>query len=271
MAIEVFRPITEPQQQRADLESSTVSPEAFHLDLPANADSADQGRVLDALPVLVFLERAGIIVFANAEARQLVGEPGDAWVRRPIEEVLWGLFPGTAEPQTQLKGTRCGSSPFHATLPTRNGRLQPVEGTYCITDAELREAIIVAHPTGRERAPKRQFMEDVLASLPEAVAIEHGGHILYTNPAFTRMFGYSAEEASGGNLCELIVPEDRISEHNALASGADCMECEVVETVRKNKDGKLVDVHLHRAPLLVDSRPVGVVFTFRAFLNPAQN
>ena len=38
------------------------------------------------------------------------------WVQRPVEDVLWGLFPGTAEPQTQLTGTEQGS-PFHATLP----------------------------------------------------------------------------------------------------------------------------------------------------------
>jgi len=146
----------------------------------------------------------------------------------------------------------------------KSGRLQPVEGAYSITNAETREAVIVAHPTGRERAPKRQFMEDVLASLPEAVAIEHGGHVLYTNPAFTRMFGYSAEEAGGGSLRDLIVPEECQSEHAALVSGAACSECELVETVRRTRTGERVHVHLHRAPLLVDGNAVGVVFTFRA-------
>jgi PAS domain S-box-containing protein len=76
-------------------------------------------------------------------------------------------------------------------------------------NAELREAIIVAHPSGRVRAPKSRLMEDVLASIPEAVVIVHSNHVLYTNPAFTQMFGYTAEEASGGNLRELIVPETR--------------------------------------------------------------
>jgi PAS domain S-box-containing protein len=232
------------------------------LNLPENAGSANQRSVLDALPVLVFLERAGMIVFANAEARQMLGAADAEWVDRPMEEVLWGLFPGTAEPQTLLKGTR-GGSPFHATLPAKNGRLQPVEGTYSVTSAELREAVIVAHPSGRERAPKRQLMEDVLASLPEAVAIEHGGHILYTNPAFTRMFGYSAEEVSGGSLRELIVPDALASEHEALVSGIAGQDCELLETVRRNKAGELVDVHLHRAPLFVDGAAVGVVFTFR--------
>jgi diguanylate cyclase (GGDEF)-like protein/PAS domain S-box-containing protein len=139
----------------------------------------------------------------------------------------------------------------------------PVEGTYSILDAELRQAIIVAHPGGRERAPKSRLMEDVLASLPEAVAIEHGNHILYTNPAFTRMFGYTAEEASGGSLRELIVPETRLNEHGTLLRAVDEQGRATVETVRKNKAGDLVDVSLQVAPLLVDAAQVGHVFTFR--------
>jgi PAS domain S-box-containing protein len=262
MATRVFRPVKELRQSHADDEGNTDSPETVGLNLNDNAGSQEQRNVLDALPVLVFLERAGVIVFANAEARQMLGMADGEWVERPMEEVLWGLFPGTAEPQTELKGTQRGS-PFHATLPAKNGRLQPVEGAYSITNAEEREAVIVAHPSGRERVPKRQLMEDVLASLPEAVAIEHGGHILYTNPAFTRMFGYLAEEAGGESLLDLIVPEALASEHEALATGAAALERELLETVRRNKAGELMDVHLHCAPLLVDERAVGVVFTFR--------
>ena len=79
-----------------------------------------QQDILDNLPALIFLERAGRIVFANAEARLLLGWAEEKWVSHPVEEVLWGLFPGTAEPQTALTGSR-SSSPFHATLATRGG------------------------------------------------------------------------------------------------------------------------------------------------------
>jgi PAS domain-containing protein len=124
------------------------------LILPENADSSRQQEILDALPVLVFLERAGKIVFANAEARQMLGLTEGEWVQRPVEDVLWGLFPGTAEPQTLLTGTRNGS-PFHATVPAKSGELLPVEGTYSILDAELREAVIVAHPGDGSGRPSR--------------------------------------------------------------------------------------------------------------------
>jgi len=117
--------------------------ETMSLNLPENSDSPQQQEILDALPVLVFLEREGEIVFANVEARQMLGLADEPWVSRQVEDVLWGLFPGTAEPQTLLTGTMRGS-PFHATLPARNGRLLPVEGTYCLLNPELREAVIVA-------------------------------------------------------------------------------------------------------------------------------
>ena len=234
----------------------------MELNLYENSNPDAQREVLDSLPVLIFLERAGKIVFANAEARQMLGLVEGEWIARPVEDVLWGLFPGTAEPQTLLTGTRRGS-PFHATLPAPNGRLVPVEGTYSISNAQLREAVIVAHPSERERAPKSRLMEDVLSSLPEAVAIEHQNHVLYTNPAFTRMFGYTAEEAGGGSLRELIVPETRLIENATLLRVVDDQGSATMETARTNKAGELVDVSMQIAPLLVDGAKVGYVFTFR--------
>jgi diguanylate cyclase (GGDEF)-like protein/PAS domain S-box-containing protein len=255
--------------ERTQTGAAEVLSEAMGLNFPKDLDAAKQREILDALPVLIFLERAGKIIYANTEARLMLGLTEGDWVPRGVEDVLWGLFPGTAEPQTLLKGTGTGS-PFHATMPTKNGTLMPVEGTYCILDAELREAVIVAHPGGRERAPKSRLMEDVLASIPEAVAIEHGGHILYTNPEFTRMFGYSAEEASGGSLSQLIVPETRLNEQLTLEKAVNEQGRVLVETVRVNKDGDFVDVSLHCAPLLVDKARVGYVYTFRDISDQTQ-
>jgi Amt family ammonium transporter len=234
----------------------------MNLNLPENSNSAQQQEILDALPVLVFLERAGRIVFANAEARQMLGLPEGEPVQRPVEDVLWGLFPGTAEPQTLLTGSRKGS-PFHATLLARSGRLLPIEGTYSVLNAELREAIIVAHPGGRERAPKTRLMEDVLASVPEAVVIVHGDHLLYTNPAFTRMFGFTSEEVSGANLRDFIVPETRQHEIAMITQAVDQNGHAALETVRLTKDGELVDVSLLAGPLVVNGAKVGYAISYR--------
>src|SRR3954451_23359227 len=173
--------------------STAVAVKDMNVNLPQNWDSPEQQAILDGLPALIFLERAGRIVFANTEARHLLGWAEEKWVSRPVEEVLWGLFPGTAEPQTALTGGH-SSSPFHATLATHGGRLLPIEGTYCALSSERRDAVIVAQALVRERTPRPRLMEDVLASIPEAVFMLRGSRILYTNGAFTRMFGFTAEE-----------------------------------------------------------------------------
>ncbi len=232
------------------------------LNLPENSDSAQQREILDALPMLVFLEREGKIVFANMEARLILGLAEEEWVPRPVVEVLWGLAAAPAKPQILPIGTKLSNS-FRATLPARNGRMVPIEGTYSILNAELREAVIVAHPGGRDQEPKSRLIEDVLSSIPEAVVIVHDNHVLYTNPAFTRMFGYTAEEASGGRLPELIVPETRRHEQGMLEQALDQQGRATIETVRVNKNGALLDVVLQAAPLLIDGARIGYVLTFR--------
>jgi len=236
---------------------------ATGLNLPENAQSAQQCAVLDALPALVFLERAGKIVFANAEARQTMGlEDGESFQQRPIEEVMWGLFPGAAEPQTLLTAGKRGT-PFHATLILRGGRMQPIEGTYSVVNPELREAIIVAHPGGRERAPRSRLLEEVLACIPDAVAIVRQDHVLYTNAAFTHLFGYTPDEVSGADLCELVVPETRLHEMAMIRQGVDRHGRFSMETVRKTKDGELIDVALVAGPLMVNGTNAGYAISYR--------
>ena len=232
------------------------------LNLSKNSGSAEQREILDALPALVFLERAGKIVFANAEARLLLGMTDGEWKPCPVEDVLWGLNPGTAEPRTLLTGSGRGS-PFHATLPASNGSLLPVEGTYSHLNNDLREAVIVAHPGGREPAPRLRVMDDVLSSIPDAVAIVHSNNVLYTNPAFTRMFGFTAEEMGDGHLLELIVPETRRHELALVEKTVDQYGRARIETTRLNKAGELVEVAMLAGPLLVDGVKVGYVLSYR--------
>ncbi len=234
---------------------------AMSLNLPHNSPSEQQRDVLDALPVLVLLERMGAIVFANAEARLALGLADGEAIERPVEDVLWGLLPETTEASAPAAGRR--SNPFHATLLAKNGRMQPIEGTYCVTNAELREAVIVAHPGSRDRAPRSRLMEEVLASIPEAVVIVHEDHVLYTNPAFTTMFGFSSEEMSGAHPRNLIVPETRLHELAMISQAVNLRGRLAMETVRKTKSGELIDVALLAGPLVVNGTSVGYAVSYR--------
>jgi diguanylate cyclase (GGDEF)-like protein/PAS domain S-box-containing protein len=77
------------------------------------------------------------------------------------------------------------------------------------------------------------------------------------------MFGYTAEEAGGGSLRQLIVPRTRLHEQETMEKAVDKQGRAAVETVRMNRDGDLVDVGIQIGPLLVDGLRVGYLSTFR--------
>lgn len=232
------------------------------LNLPENMESPQQREILDALPALIFLQRMGKIVFANAEARRQMGAEEGDWIPRPAEEILWGMAAGRAEPHSVLAQAP-GSGPFRATLTRRDGSVITVEGNYHLLNAETRAAVIVAQAEESERTPKSRLLEEVLASIPEALAIVHEGKILFINSSFTRIFGYSAGEAAGSELGKLIVPDTRHHEAGILERGVAAEGRAYLETVRQNKKGELLDVAIAASALTVNGLRVGNVLTYR--------
>ncbi|KMS55990.1 histidine kinase [Novosphingobium barchaimii LL02] len=78
------------------------------------------------------------------------------------------------------------------------------------------------------------------------------GIILSWNAGAERLFGYRADEAIGKSVT-LIIPEDRLDEEEAILSRLRSGErVEYFETVRRRKDGTLVDVSLTISPVKDD-------------------
>jgi Amt family ammonium transporter len=106
-------------------------------------------------------------------------------------------------------------------------------------------------------------MEDVLASLSEAVVVERGDLIVYVNESFKRIFGYAEEELLGGQLRDIIVPESRQKERARIGRDLVQFGFASLDTERKKKDGGLVDVALEVRPLVVNGVKDGLVYSFR--------
>jgi PAS domain-containing protein len=79
MSTPIFRPACKPKDDEVS-ESNAAGPRPIkQVNLSENCASTQQQEVLDALPVLVFLERGGKVVFANAEARHTLGLGDGEW------------------------------------------------------------------------------------------------------------------------------------------------------------------------------------------------
>ena len=79
---------------------------------------------------------------------------------------------------------------------------------------------------------------------PDAlIATSPDGRVLYWNRGAETTFGYTAEEALGCTLDELVVPEDRVEEQRIVWKKTLETGSAVYESVRRRKDGSLIYVN----------------------------
>jgi len=211
----------------------------------------------DALPSVVVLRREGRIVLLNPAARRALGL-GDA------ERVPEGL---------QLLGEPAGDKEykemgFDCVLMRASGRHVNL---CCVRrhveyEGKLTEMLVgVVRRTGlmEELRGTGTFLEELLDSAPEALAIIHNKSILHVNHEFTRLFGYTVGEALGRNLNELVVPAGHEEEPDKLLAAVEAEERAYIETVRRTKGGELVDVSILMAPVRIRGDQVGHFVSYR--------
>jgi PAS domain S-box-containing protein len=91
---------------------------------------------------------------------------------------------------------------------------------------------------------QRRYFADLFDGSPEGLVLIEADtdRVRRVNQEFTRLFGYTAEEAVGGELSDLIVPEFLRWEGSRLNEAARDGSVVRTETVRRRKDGTLVEV-----------------------------
>src|SRR5664280_2464858 len=123
--------------------------------------------------------------------------------------------------------------------------------------------------TDRKRAEEesqreRAFFDRLVESAPEGIAItDTQGRIMRVNAEFVRMFDYGVDEAVGQCLDDLVAPPARQEEARALTRSTSQGEKTLLETVRRRKDGTLVDVSLIGAPILIAGKQEALFAIYR--------
>jgi len=141
------------------------------------------------------------------------------------------------------------------TLYKRNGKIQGFNAI--ITDVAERKK------TERVILENQQKFERLFRGVPEAAVYwDTNFRFLDVNPRFTELFGYTLEEVKSKRNVEIIVPENKLEEAKLLGRMAEEGYVDY-DTVRKTKDGSLVDVSLSVAPMIVDGQLVGHVGLYK--------
>ena len=116
----------------------------------------------------------------------------------------------------------------------------------------------------RELRLEKAYLERLFRSAPEAVVLlDTEDRVLRVNPEFERLFQYGAEEAEGRFINELIAPEGTQHEATALSSRVAHGGTVNVETVRRRRDGTLVQVSILGAPIEDEHGQVAIYGIYR--------
>ncbi|MFB3915668.1 MAG: PAS domain S-box protein [Terriglobales bacterium] len=111
---------------------------------------------------------------------------------------------------------------------------------------------------------QKAYLEQLFECAPEGIVVrDNSGRILRANREFCRMFGYEPGEVARQRLDDLIVPEDKLDEAASLTRFGSAGGRFNIETVRRRKDGALVDVSILGTPVQVESGQVAVYVIYR--------
>ena len=111
---------------------------------------------------------------------------------------------------------------------------------------------------------RRQYLEQILQSSPDPVIVVNTSfYIECVNPAFERMFGFTAAETYNKSIDDLVFPPDHAAEAQWIAQCLQRGEKLTLETQRRCKDGSLLDVAVSSAPLIIDGRPAAFYAIYR--------
>ncbi len=105
---------------------------------------------------------------------------------------------------------------------------------------------------------QRQYLESLVAISPAAVVVmDPDEQVTDWNPAAAELFGYSAEEALGHRIDELVFGDTHRDEGREITRQAMTDGRAHRITQRLRKDGTPVDVELMLVPLMVDASHIG--------------
>jgi PAS domain S-box-containing protein len=115
-----------------------------------------------------------------------------------------------------------------------------------------------------EQQKQKAHFEKLFELAPEAIVLRDvNNRVLRVNQEFTKLFGYSVEEAFGKDLRSLIVPEEMWEQSEELRECVRKGERVDAELVRRKKDGTRITVSFVASPVSVDGKNPEIYGIFR--------
>ncbi|MGD8545065.1 MAG: PAS domain S-box protein [Candidatus Bathyarchaeota archaeon] len=239
----------------------------------ALVESEEKFRNLaEQLPSMVFINKKGRVVYVNRKCIEVMGYSEEEFFSSDFD-FLSLIAPENVDMVTSAfkkhsKGKEV--DPYEYTLVTRDGkRIEAIITTKMVKfNGENAILGIVTDITERKNAEReleasREKFHQLFMKNPEAaIYVDSKFHMLEVNPRFTELFGYSSQEVMNKRINDLIVPENRLQEAEALNRNSK-KGYVYHSSIRKRKDGTLVPVAISAAPIIYEKRLIGHIALYK--------
>jgi PAS domain S-box-containing protein len=202
----------------------------------------------------------GHVTFMNEVAERLTGWPEEDALERPLEEVFRIVEEGTRAPvPSPIAAAIDAGGPVrlarHTLLISRRGVEHPIDDSA----APIRNgggiligAVIVFRDVESRRTAElvASRLAAIVAGSDDAIVSKDlDGIVTSWNPGAQRLFGYTAAEMVGQSILKLIPPERQHEEPMIVDRFRRGERVDHFETIRRRKDGSLIDVSLTISPI----------------------
>jgi PAS domain S-box-containing protein len=213
---------------------------------------------------VISTDARGVVTFLNREAEALTGWSGAEAVGRPLEEVFRIVDQYTRReaenPATRaLREGVAVDLASNTILVARDGSERPIgDRAAPMFDARgepLGVVLVFRDVSERARAREAAARLAAIVENSDDAIISKGldGVVHSWNVGAERLFGWTAAEAVGRPLIELIIPADRRDEETEILAKLGRGErVEPFETLRIRKDGRTVEISASMSPVRDD-------------------
>lgn len=223
--------------------------------------------LVEKLPIGIVIHTQGKLVFANTHAYSILG------IRNPQGligvNVMDFVHPDYREKiLRRMKEAAAGiAAPLMEQKYIRgDGKVVDVETMAFPFNYKGEPAIqvIFRDITEKKQAETRSKKNETLLTqlfqnVPMAVVmLDQNGKVFQVNRGFEQMFGFDKVELRGKNLNDFIVPEELRNEGIDLNNLITSNQVVSIETIRRHRSGKRVNVILCGVPVMLENETIGI-------------
>jgi len=241
-------------------------------DITARKVRADESEVkylesIELLPIGIIIHKKGKLLYLNSQAHAILGAD-DA------QELVGTFVMDFVHPEFHkriIKGMKEAAMGVTGVLEEqkfvrKDGNVIYVETTTLPFTFQGNSCfqIIFRDVTERKQTEERtKKNETLLAQLfqnvPMAVVLlTDSGKVEQVNKGFEEMFGYTLTELKDRSINDFIVPEELTHEGVDLNNLITNHRVVSIETARRHRNGKLVDVILYGMPVMLENQTIGI-------------